>query len=285
LRPKLLLLAVLLVISFRTVHAEDSIPAYDGYQRGQISTFRHAFGVGAVGLLSVGILADSYYTWWRDAEKSFTFYSEGWFHDPHLGIDKAGHFFGSHATFRLGREFLLYAGLSPEAALWWAAGIAAFHSLEIEIGDGFSPYGFSFEDLTMGWLGVGYGILRSEVPFFRNFDFKFSYWSNAIKSPANFVSDYDAMTIWLAFDVHNLLPASMDKYWPKFLQIAVGYGVGWGQTRREFAVALDLNLESFSFGGDGALLAQRTLNTMHLPLPAVKMTEGKGPVWYLTHLK
>jgi hypothetical protein len=284
-RLKAVLFAILIVVSTRALQAEDSVPAFDGYQRGQISSCRHAVGVGMVYLLSAGILADSYYAWWKDVEKPFSFYSEGWFNDAHLGMDKVGHLFGAHTTFKLGREFLLYAGLSPNAALWWAAGIAAFHTVEIEIGDGFSPWGFSFEDITMGFLGIGYGVLQSEVPFFRNFSLKFSYWSTAIKSPANFTNDYDAMTVWVATDVHNLLPESMNKYWPKFLQIAVGYGVGWDRTRREFAIGLDLNLESFSLGSDELLLTQRVLNTMHLPLPAVKMTTGKGPVWYGAHLK
>jgi hypothetical protein len=284
-KSKLVVLSLVLILSIQAAHSQDTIPPFDGYQRGQISTLRHTFGVGMVGLLSAGILADSYYTWWRDVEKPFTFYSEGWFNDGHLGIDKAGHFFGAHTTYRLGREFLLYAGLSPDAALWWAAGIAAFHSLEIEIGDGFSPYGFSFEDLAMGWGGIAYGILQTQVPFFRNFDFKFSYWSNALKSPANFTSDYDAMTIWFTPNIHNLLPESMRAYWPKFLQLALGYGVGWGQTRREFAIGIDIDLESFNLGSDEWLLTQRIVNTMHLPLPAVKTTVGKGPVWYMAHLK
>lgn len=284
-RPLCILLVFSFVLSVRSASAQDSIPAFDGYQRGQISPLRYGVGVGLVGLLSAGILADSYYAWWKDVQKSFTFYSEGWFNDAYLGMDKVGHFYGSHATFKLARECLLYAGLTPEAALWWSVGISGFHSLEIEIGDGFSPWGFSIEDLTMGWLGIAYGVLQSEVPYFRNFSLKFSYWSSALKSPANFTNDYDAMTVWLAFDVHNLLPSSMQAYWPKFLRLAVGYGLGWGETRRELAIGFDINLESFSPCSDEMLLGQRFLNTVRLPLPTVKFTQGKGPVWYMAHLK
>jgi hypothetical protein len=282
-------LCIVILLSFVLSHgvacAQDTIPPYDGYQRGQISSLRHAFGVGMVGLLSAGILADSYFTWWKDVAKPFSFYTEGWFSDAYKGIDKLGHFYGSHATFKLTREFLLYSGSSPEAALWWSAGIAAFHSLEIEIGDGFSPWGFCYEDLVMGWLGIAYGMLQAEVPYFRNFSFKFSYWSNAIKSPANFTNDYDAMTVWLAFDVHNLLPSSMSDYWPKFLRLAVGYGLGYGETRRELAIGFDINLDAITPCSDEMLLGQRVLNTLRLPLPTVKFTEGKGPVWYMAHLK
>ncbi len=284
-RLKQLLTVLLFTGLLQSARAQDSIPPYAGYQRGQISSFRHTFGVGMVGLLSASILADSYFAWWKDVEKPFSFYSEGWFNDAHLGMDKVGHFFGASTTFKLSHEFLLYAGSTPQAALWWSAGVAAFHTLEIEIGDGFSPWGFSFEDLTMGFLGIGYGILQSEVPFFHNFSFKFSYWSSAIKSPANFTNDYDAMTVWLTTNVHNLLPSSLDRYWPEFLQIAVGYGVGWDRTQREFVFGLDFNLEAFTPCSDEMLLAQRVVNTMHLPAPALKLTTEKGPIWYLAHIK
>jgi hypothetical protein len=69
------------------------------------------------------------------------------------------------------------------------------------------------------------------------------------------------------------------------LQIAVGYGVGWNRTQREFVFGLDFNLEAFSPCSDEMLLTQRVVNTMHLPAPAVKLTTEKGPIWYLAHIK
>jgi len=258
----------------------------DGYRPEQFTPARKTISVGLVAVLSLGILADSYYTWWKDAEKSFSFYTESWFDAPHMGIDRLGHLMGAYATFKIGRNVLLWGGHDPGAALWWAAGIAAFHSLEIEIGDGFSEYGFDYRDLLMGFTGVGYGILQTEVPFFNNFNLKFSYWSNlGSKTPASFVSDYDAMTIWLTANVHNLLPASINRYWPEFIQLAVGYGVADNQTRREFVIGFDFNLEAFAPCNNDMLLIQRTLNTYHLPAPAVSFSPGKEPMWYGLYFK
>ena len=260
--------------------------ACDGYTRHDITPLRYGISVGLVSAISLSIVVDSYYAWWRDADKPFSFYTEDWFGGPHLGIDKIGHYYGSYATSKMIRNVMLWGGHSPQASLWWAAGIAAFHSLQIEIGDAFSPFGFDYQDMMMGFLGVGYMILQTEVPFFNNFNFKVSYYSKTgFTSPANFIRDYDAMTVWWTANVHRLLPESAASYWPEWLQVAVGYGVGWKETRREFVIGLDLNLEAFSPCNDNVLIVQRVFNVVHYPSPALKLTSGKGPIWYGFHLK
>jgi hypothetical protein len=63
----------------------------------------------------------------------------------------------------------------------------------------------------------------------------------------------------------------------------VGYGVDDQQTRREFAISLDLNFEGFSTRSEDWLAAQRIGNLWHAPSPAVKFTTGRAPKWYLAH--
>jgi hypothetical protein len=90
----------------------------------------------------------------------------------------------------------------------------------------------------------------------------------------------------MTVNVHNLLPTSLDKYWPAFLRLAVGYGVDDNETRREVAVGLDLNIESlFSPSNEDWLLTTRIADVLHLPAPAVKFTQGKVPRYYLFNLK
>jgi hypothetical protein len=285
-RPVILSI-ILLVLFSAACRSQDTLSWVEGYERPQPSEARRITSIGLVGAVSLSIAVDSYYTWWKDVAKPFSFYSEGWFHDAHLGMDKVGHLFGTYATYKILHNILLWGGHEKSTAMWWAAGIAAFQSLETEIGDGFSPYGFSFEDFSMGLLGVGYGMIQSEVPVLQNFNFKFSYWTDlGVRTPANFVSDYDAMTIWLTANVHNLLPEAIQPYWPEFLHIAVGYGVDGEATRREFVFGFDFDLESlFTPKSDHLLLVQRIVNTMHLPAPAVKFTTGLPPKYYLFHFR
>jgi hypothetical protein len=241
-------------------------------------TPRKYVSVGILGGVMVANATDAYMNWWKGAEKGFTFYSEGWFNDPHLGIDKVGHFFGTYAMFTSTRLTLLYGGFEPETAFWWGVGVGIFNAFEIEIGDGFSNYGFDYADLVCGILGVGYGVLQTAVPSLRDFDIKVSYWSSVgFRSPANFVNDYDAMTVWLSVDLHNLLPENWARYWPSFLRPAVGYGTGAHETRREFMVGLDLQLSAFTCSSPDIRYVEGCLDLAHWPMPAAKFSHGAAP--------
>ena len=285
----LLLGSFFLALCPRASSQEDTartVLPYEGYSRDNITPLRKAVATGIVGVVGVGMVADAYFTWWKDVEKPFSFYTENWFDGPHRGIDKVGHFYGTYLEFKGMRQVMLWGGYSPEAAFWWPAGIAAFHALEIELGDAFTPYGFDYQDLLMGFLGVTYGILQTKYPYLNNFNFKVSFWPKAgFTTPANFTSDYDAMTVWLTANMHNILPSSIGDHWPAWLQLGVGYGVGWEQTRREFVIGFDLNLEGFTTTNDHVLMVERVFDTLHYPAPALKMTEGKGPLWYGLHFK
>jgi hypothetical protein len=259
---------------------QDTLPAPDPHAT------RKVISAGLAGAIALAVVADSYYSWWRDAEKPFSFYTEGIFDDSHLGLDKFGHLFGSYAMFKSVHTILSWGGYKQSTALGWALGISLFHGLSIEIGDGFSQYGFDYQDLLFDFAGTAYGYLQAREPFFENFDLKFSYWSGqGLKSPANFTQDYDAMTIWLSFNIHNLLPAKAASYWPGWLNLAVGYGVGEHETQREFLVSLDLNFKGFSTSSEDVATAERLLDLMHFPAPGVKFTPSGKPTYSFFLLK
>lgn len=281
---------LLILLAAGTVRGQDSVLTVSGFSRKDGWPTRKVVAAGTVGAIVVGTLLDSYYTWWKDAEKPFSFLrhtDENWLSGSHLGIDKPGHFFGAYAMFKSVHTILQWGGVEPSMALWWAAGISFWNGLEIEIGDGFTPYGFDYQDLVFDVAGTTYGILQTRLPFLQNFNFKFSYWSKVgFTSPANFTRDYDAMTIWFTAAVHRLLPEGLAPFWPDGLQLAVGYSVDDNQTRREIAIGLDLCLEHlFSAPSEDVLLAQRLVDLMHLPMPAVKFTEGKPPRSYFFHFQ
>jgi len=282
------LLAALLLGGASAVRAQDSSIVTDGFYYTPGFTAKKVVASGLAGTIMLGTIVDSYFSWWKDADKPFSFIDhtyESWLQGSHLGIDKVGHFYGTYVLFKSIRNILLWGGCDRSTALWWGAGYAFWNGLETEIGDGFSPYGFDYQDLVLDIGGVAFGLLQTDIPFLQNFDFKFSFWSTAgFKSPANFINDYDAMTIWLTANVHNLLPEGVRDYWPEFLRLGVGYSVDDRETRREVAVGLDISIESlFRAPNDEVLMVQRALDIVHLPLPAVKFTQGKVPRYYLAH--
>jgi hypothetical protein len=243
---------------------------------------RKVVATTAVGGLLVGSLVSSYFDWWKDSGRPFHVVREGVFHDYSLGIDKIGHAYTSYFYFHSFRHIMLWGGYSRSAAFWWAAGTTAFFALSIEIGDGVSPYGFSFEDLGFNMLGLGFGMLQAEFPALRNVQFKWSYVpQDGYRWPPRFTDHYDGHTYWLAFNLHRMLPEGVGEYWPEFLQLAVGYGVGDKQTRREIVVGLDFNLGCLRTESPELRLLQREVDLIHLPGPGVKFSPGKQPEYRL----
>ncbi|RPH37794.1 DUF2279 domain-containing protein, partial [bacterium] len=243
---------------------------------------RKAISAVTVGGILCGSLVSSYYDWWNGQSRQFHFNQEGWFNDYSLGIDKAGHTYTSYFYFHAFRNLMLWGGFRPSTAYWWAAGTTAFFALSIEVGDGFSPYGFSVEDLAANGLGLAYAMLQTKWDFLRNINLKWSYVPpDGYRWPPHFTEHYDGHAYWLTFNMHNLLPGKIGATWPEFLQLGVGYGVHDHVTKRELVIGLDLNLGAFSVQNQDLLLLSKTVDMFRLPLPAVEFTEGKAPRAYL----
>jgi hypothetical protein len=269
---------LLLLLPQRPLAQVDSSEGESAGSPPAVSPARRYIAAGLVGTTAVLNVVDAYMNWWKGAEKPFTFYHDHWFDNEHLGIDKVGHFYGTYAIFKGVRTTLLWGGYDRSTALWWGVGLGLFNALEIEIGDGFSPYGFDYTDLICGFLGVGYGVLQSEFPVLENINFKMSYWSNTgFSSPANFVKDYDSMTIWCSFAPHGLLPGALGRSWPKWLAIAFGYSTGGQEQWREFLFAVDINLGSIGFGQQDVDYAANALDLVHWPMPGVKFSPAQPP--------
>jgi hypothetical protein len=96
--------------------------------------------------------------------QAFHFYSEHWY-GPNTyagGADKTSHFIISAS---LARELaLLYDGWghTREQSIALAFGVTVLSGFLVEVGDGFSPYGFSWEDLTSDILGATTGLVLTK---------------------------------------------------------------------------------------------------------------------------
>jgi hypothetical protein len=87
-------------------------------------------------------------------------------------MDKIGHAYVSHLCYHAIYEAMTWAEFTPRQILQTSIALPAFWALSIEIGDAFSPYGFSVPDLAANFAGIGYGVLQHKVPFFKNIAFK-----------------------------------------------------------------------------------------------------------------
>ncbi len=279
-------IVILLIVSASVCSAQDSLRVTDGFHFKPEFTGRKVVATSTVGGLLALSLYWSYDSWWRNAGGGFHFLSENWLNGHARGIDKVGHLYTSYFYFNLFRNIMLWGGYSESTADWWAVGGSTFFAVVVEMGDGLTPeYGFDYQDLVFNLSGVGYGYLQTKIPFLKNFDFKWSYIPDGgYKFPVRLTNHYEAHTYWLACDVNNLLPSSIEPYWPDFLQVAVGMGVDNSWQHREFVIGFDFNLESiFKTENEDWLLLEKTINKFHFPAPAIKLTEDEQPRYYLLH--
>jgi hypothetical protein len=138
--------------------------------RGQTVALLHAGGVAAI--ITYGLLN------WDYGEDRFNFRKEHWFQrdTEDGGMDKIGHFWSSYALSHLlayGYRHLGYT--SGEANLYGAASSLGLQTV-MELADGFSNFGVSYEDLLMNVLGAGVGYLWGRYPDLkRKIDFRMEY--------------------------------------------------------------------------------------------------------------
>lgn len=252
-------------------------------------------------VLTYGIAAQTvatayieYQWWWKGNYHPFHYQWEGFLNDYSLGVDKVGHFYTSYLYFNALKEVMQWGGFDSSTIGWTAVGLPFFYALSVELGDGFSTYEFSPDDLMFNSLGIGFGYLQYRYPVFKNFKIKWSYYPSG-KIPLDqywiLTDDYDGHLYWLSMDVHNLLPKGIDAYWPKELNLAIGYGgknlYGRskanapavepydGPMRRKFAISLDYNLTELPSLGKTWDTVIGIFDYIHFPAPGVRMVEGE----------
>jgi hypothetical protein len=98
-----------------------------------------------------------YFAWWRgSARSSFQSANERWFQrDTYAGgADKASHVFLGYTSTLALQAIYGSIGKTPAQARGLAAGVTVLTGLLVEAGDGYSKYGFSWEDATANGLGA-----------------------------------------------------------------------------------------------------------------------------------
>lgn len=212
--------------------------------------------IGSVGL---------YTAWYKDyPSQSFHFFNDM---NEWNNMDKLGHVFSGYAQSELVYKGLKWTGLNDNNAITYAALSGLLFQSTIELMDGFSAeWGFSVPDFTANILGVGSFALQQKTWGEQRIRLKFSTWPKSyenlvlidarelrLKERAedlygstileSALKDYNAQTIWLSTNIHSFAPASR---WPKWLNIAVGYGAenlygGFSNTWIQNGELIDIN--------------------------------------------
>jgi hypothetical protein len=259
--------------------------AQDSSSQNRLNT-KQKLVIGGLAIQQVASFAVQYKWWWKDNYHSFQFEPDGFINNYALGVDKAGHFFTSYMYFHSLNEIMKWAEFTPKARRITSVVLPMAWAISIEIGDGFSSYGYSWEDLISNTMGVGFGLVQERYPYMRNFKFKMSYYPTAFYRDNGFkdwslTSDYRGHCYWLSFDIHNLLPQKAQRYWPEFLNMALGYGIDPKTTRdqqprlRDFGIAFDWNLSSIKTKNKSVYAVKELVDYFHYPAPGIGKVQGE----------
>lgn len=216
-----------------------------------------------------------YQWWWKGDYHPFVMSSDGGFNNYSLGIDKVGHFYTSYVYFKTLNELMKWGDFNPKTRLWVSTAIPFVWALSIEIGDGFSSYEFSPGDLAANTLGITYGLAQERYPYLKNFNFKYSYFPSQYFINNHFyqwrlTSDYGGHIYWLSADINNMLSKPAKRFWPKYLNLAFGYGIADWAAGRKFCISLDWNLGAITTKNKTVQTVKNILDFYHYPAPGIK---------------
>lgn len=166
--------------------------------------------------------------WWSNNRTSFHF-TEDW--SENLQNDKFGHFFGGYLLSYAHREALLASGFSDNAAHHWGALMGLMYQTYVEVEDGYAgSWGFSPSDAYSNLAGASFFLAQYHIPFLRNFHPKWTYYPSRFLGGGSIpgqkrtvIDDYQGQSYWWTIDVWNLLPATYQSSYPKWLQLSFGY--------------------------------------------------------------
>jgi hypothetical protein len=162
---------------------------------------------------------------WDYGEGGPRFQSEGWFdrETEEGGADKLGHFYSAYLFSHLFAGQYERWDFDKDQAIRWGALSSLGVTGLIEVGDAFSDYGFSYEDMIFNTLGAAAGYLLWSYPeLSRKIDLRVEY--NPFTSgdyDGNVATDYDRLSYLIAFKAEGF--DFIENPYLKYLELHVGF--------------------------------------------------------------
>ena len=210
-------------------------------------------------------------------------------------VDKVGHFYSTYQFSRIGDELLQWAGVEEKKAAFWASVAGTGLLIPIEILDGFSPdFGFSYGDMIANAAGSAFYLGQDLLWNEQRIKPKFSYHQTSLAKvspdllggglPEELIKDYNGQTYWLSVDIHAF---AKDSNFPKWLNLAVGYGAQDMVRGREFQnqaagynsyrqlyLGLDLDFSYIETDKKWLKTLLFILDGIHIPAPALELSSN-----------
>jgi len=241
--------------------------------------------------------------WYADYPKSgFHFFDDNaeWY-----GIDKCGHATTAYYIGYYTMPVFQWSGMSRKASVWTAGGLSFAYQSTIEVLDGFSAeWGASWGDIISNFSGSALFVTQELLWKEQRLMLKMSYWPSeyADKRPnllgSNFaerlLKDYNAQTYWLSCNIWSFLPHRETSKFPRWLNIAVGYGANGMLGGREnpeefkdirryqqFYISVDFDFTKIKTRSKFLRTLFRAISIIKVPMPAIEFsTNPDQPVFF-----
>ncbi len=250
--------------------------------------------VGAASVLTYAALSETWYSDYPRTDFHFTNDNAQW-----LQMDKAGHVFASYHFSRFGSDILEWSGTSKKNRLIYGAGFGFVFISAIEILDGYSAqWGASLGDIGANAGGsllfISQELLWDEQRIIPKFSFHTTEYASARPNvlgssiPEQILKDYNGQTYWLSANIHSF---TKDKFVPKWLNVAIGYGAEgmitgddalvnsvFFETKertRQFYLGFDVDLQKIKTNSHLLKTIFSVFNSVKVPAPTLEIN-AKG---------
>ncbi|MCB0661897.1 MAG: DUF2279 domain-containing protein [Saprospiraceae bacterium] len=325
LKPLFLLLFSCLV--FQTAIGQDKTPTLSFFEKADTFHPRRFYTIAGIGTVIYGSASIGL---WNEWYKNYPIGKFHFFNDweEWKQVDKAGHFFTSYIYANYCFEGALWTGMNRKKAMWTGALVGTGLQLTVEVMDGFSEkWGFSMGDLAFNTAGTL--LFMGQELAWQEQRIKMKVSSHAVDYGAFptltsqdatqtmsiservqnlygtsfaelLLKDYNAQTNWASFNIWSFLPEREKSSFPKWLNLAVGYGGGnlfggfgnqWttddGATfvlsstdyprYRRYMLSLDIDLSQIKTRKKWLNTLFKTLNWIKIPSPTLEFN-SKGEI-------
>lgn len=258
---------------------------------------------GTTTALYVGAFVGLNQLWYADYPQSdFHFIDDNaeWY-----GMDKLGHATTAYYIGFYMQPVFQWSGMSRKASVWTAGGLGFAFQSTIEILDGFSAeWGASYGDWIANLGGSALYVSQELLWKEQRFMLKMSYWPSeyADKRPnllgSNFaerlLKDYNAHTFWLTCNIWSFLPHRNESKFPRWLNVAVGYGangmLGGFENPPEFAsipryqqfyLSIDFDFTKIKTKSKFLRTLFKVISIIKIPAPAIEFSNNPNqPVFF-----
>ena len=253
------------------------------------------YGGGGAAALS---LAGLYNLWYADYEQSPIHSTDDW--NNWLQMDKIGHATTTYVVGQSGYDAFRWTGMSEKKATWIGGSVGLGYLTVVEVMDGFSSgWGWSWGDFAFNMAGAGLFIGQQLGWKEQRMMLKYSYSPSPYadmnpellgeNASQRWLKDYNGQTYWLSINPRSFTGESM-KWWPKWLNVAPGYGAEGMITadgsphpdypdverQRQYYFSVDIDLRRIPMKSGFWKTLVHTFSFIKIPAPTIQVNEKYG---------